>query len=268
MRRSLLRLAVLALLSSLASAPGFAQTCTADGGQCPLAGHEADEPVRHSELDTAIHDYLVTHPEVLLEAQKALAAKQTEEREAKARAAIADNRAALVADPADGEFGNPHGDVTIVEFFDNQCPYCKALAPVLDQLVAADPNVRIVLKEFPILGPGSDLAARYALAVKRQGKYTAFHAALMADLTPEGQLAEPRLLEIAKSLGLDLDRLKQDISAPAFTEQTRRTIALARTVGVTGTPGLVIGTSVQSGAMPLDSLKEAVRNARSHGERS
>jgi len=268
--RRLFRLFVAAVVlsSGLASSPSRAQSCSGDGAQCSVAEHEAERPVLHGEIDAAIHDYLVAHPEVLLEAQKALMTKQAEERQAKTAATLAENRAALLADPADGEIGNPHGDVTIVEFFDNQCPFCKALAPTLDQLVSSDRNIRIVLKEFPILGPGSDIAARYALAAKRQGKHAAFHAALMADTTPEGQLAEPRLLEIASSLNLDLARLKQDIQASEIQDQIQRARALAKTIGVTGTPGLVIGDTVQSGAMPLDELTKAISAARAQGRRS
>ena len=263
MRRQLIPLLAAGLvLAGLVAPPSFADSCSGVDGQCPVAEHQAAEPVLHGELGAEIHDYLLAHPEVLVEVQRALLAKQAEERQAKAKTAVAENHAALVADAGDFELGNPNGDVTIVEFFDNQCPYCKMLAPTLDQLVASDHDLRIVLKEFPILGPGSEISARYALAAKRQGKYAPFHAALIADKTPEGQLAEPRLLEIAASLGLDLDRLKQDSQAPEIMDQIQRARVLGRTVGVTGTPGLVIGDTVQSGAMPLDQLADAIRAAR------
>jgi protein-disulfide isomerase len=263
MRRPFIAFIAVALVSAgFTSTPSIADSCTDGSGQCSIADHEADQPVLHRELDAAIHDYLVAHPEVMLEVQRALMAKQTEARQAKAKTAVAENRAALFDDPADAVLGNPKGDVTIVEFFDNQCPYCKALAPSLDQLVSSDPNLRVVLKEFPILGPGSDIAARYALAVRRQGKYAEFHAALMADKTPESQLAEPRVLEIATSLQLDIPRLKQDAQSPEITGQIQRDYALARTIGITGTPGLVIGDTVQSGAMPVNELIEAIRIAR------
>jgi protein-disulfide isomerase len=267
MRRPLIALICTALMSTgLALKPAFADSCAEAGGLCSVADHDAAQPVLHGELGAAIRDYLIAHPEVLLEVQRALVAKQTEERQAKAKLAVTENRAALIADPADAEIGNSQGDITIVEFFDDQCPYCKALAPALDQLVSSDHNLRIVLKEFPILGPGSDIAARYALAVKRQGKYAAFHAALMADTTPESKLAEPRLLEIAATLDLDLVRLKQDVQAPEIADQIRRDYALARTIGITGTPGLVIGDTVQSGAMPLNDLIEAIRAARARDQ--
>ena len=263
MRRPLIAFAVACLLfGSIVTTPSIAAGCADGTAQCPITEHDAEKPVLHSELDAAIHGYLLAHPEVLIEVQKALQTKQAEERGAKSKAAIVENRAALVADSRDFELGNPKGDVTIVEFFDNQCPYCKLLAPALDQLIASDPNLRIVLKEFPILGPGSEVAARYALAVKRQGKYAEFHAALLADKTAEGQLAEPRLLEIATSLGLNLDRLKTDAASPEIMNQIQHTRALGRLIGVTGTPGLVIGNTVESGLMPLDALTAAVHMAR------
>jgi protein-disulfide isomerase len=246
--------------------PAFAEGCTGAGEQCSIAAHDSAQPVLRGELDAAIHDYLIAHPEVLVEVQRSLLAKQAEERQAKTKSAIEENRAALIADAADPEMGNPNGDVTIVEFFDNQCPFCKLLAPSLDQLVSSDHNLRIVLKEFPILGPGSDISARYALAAKRQGKYAPFHAALMADATPETKLAEPRILEIAASLDLDLARLKEDIQAPEIMDQIQRDRALAQTIGVMATPGLVIGDTVRSGAMPLNDLTEAIRAARAGGQ--
>lgn len=208
-----------------------------------------------SELDGLIRDYIMTHPEIVADAQKALA-------ERRQRDLVRGNHAALFEDPGDVVIGNPKGDVAIVEFFDNECPFCKLFGPTLEKLIAADPNVRVVLKEFAVLGPGSEIAARYAVASKRQGRYLPFHAALLADRTPEHQLAEAHILEIASSVGLDAAQLKQDAQAPEIQQQLDRARALGRTLGIVGTPGLVVGDQVQSGALTFEALQGAVAAAR------
>ncbi|TWB41029.1 DsbA family protein [Nitrospirillum pindoramense] len=255
--------AVIAAGMGLLLAGCGATPSTCAGGFCPLpAAADSAEAVRQGDLGRGIRDYLLAHPEVLLEAQQALAAKQAADRQAQARALVARNHDALVADPEDPEMGNPRGDVTIVEFFDDECPYCKMMAPTLEALIRTDPGVRVVLKDIAILGPGSEVAARYALAAKRQGKYAAFHAALMADKTPEHQLTEAHLLEIAARLNLDTARLARDIQAPEIMGRAGRNRALAQAIGVTATPGLVIGDSVQTGALTPDALAKAVAAAR------
>jgi len=214
-----------------------------------------DRPVTRNELDGLIHDYLLAHPEMLTEMQRVLVARKVKE-------ALRDNKAALYSDPGDAVIGNPQGDVTIIEFFDDECPFCKLLTPQLDRLIANDPKVRVILKEFAILGPGSETAARFALASKKQGRYPAFHAALMADKTPEHTLAEPHILDIAKAVGLDPVQLKQDAAAPELLAQLNRTRALGQAIGIVGTPGLVIGDKVYSGLMPYDDMVKAIAAER------
>jgi protein-disulfide isomerase len=214
-----------------------------------------DRPVMRSDLDGLVHDYLLAHPEVIAEAQKALLTRRIKD-------VLRENKAALLSEPGDSEIGNPQGDVTIVEFFDDECPFCKLLNPALDQLLASDRNIRLVLKEFPVLGPMSEVAARYALAAKKQGRYAAFHAALMADKTPEHKLTEAHIIEIAGAQGLDTGRLTQDSQSPDVLALINRNRALGRTIGFTGTPGLVIGDTVQSGALPFDALAKAVAQVR------
>jgi len=214
-----------------------------------------DRPVLRSDLDGLIHDYLLAHPEVIAEAQKAQLTRRV-------RDVLAENKAALYADADGSVIGNPRGDVTIVEFFDDECPFCKLLAPTLNELIARDKNIRVILTEFPILGPGSEIAARYALASKKQGRYPAFHAALMADKSPEHGLTEAHILDVAAGLGLDVTRLKQDSQAPEIIVTLNRNRALGKTIGFIGTPGLIIGETVLSGAPPLDALVQAVASAR------
>jgi len=227
-------------------------------GEAPAAVDQGGD----QGFDAKIHDYILSHPDVLAEAQRAQAAKLAAERQIQGRRALTENRAALFTDPADPVLGNAAGDVTIVAVTDYQCPYCKALTPTLDQLLAADPGIRLVTKEFPILGPGSEIAARYALASLRQGKYAAFHAALMADRTPEHQLDEARVQAIAAAVGLDLARLRADAAAPEIAAQIAANRTLAQKLGIGGTPGLIVGDQIQGGALSLDQLKSAVAAAR------
>jgi protein-disulfide isomerase len=241
-------------LAACAAAPDHPQLAA---DQCPLDGE-----AKRDAMDTTIHDYLTRHPEVLMEMSQALQAKQQAAAAERAKQGIERNRAALFSNPADPVAGNPAASVTIVEFFDAECPFCKKVAPDLARLVAEDPDVRLVFKEYPILGPGSFVAAKAALASMAQGKYEAFHNALMADQTPEHQLAEPRIMAIARSVGLDVKRLKDDMGAGEIETAINGNRALAQAVGITGTPGLIIGDKMVPGAMPYDALKQAVKSVR------
>jgi len=231
-------------------------------GQCNVVQHDANEPVRRGEFDSLLRAYLDDHPEIVAEMNQKLRAKQVAERQAKGKQALAESRAEIFEDSSDPVLGNPKGDVTVVEFFDNECPFCKKLSPTLEQLISKDSGVRVVLKEYPILGLGSETAARYALAAVRQGKYGEFHSALMADKTPEHQLAEPRILEIAAGAGLDVGRLKQDAGGPDIASRIESNRTLARKLTLTGTPGLVIGGRIESGALSLEALQQAVADER------
>lgn len=254
-------LALLPLLSGGAAVLGA--ECSGTGtGQCNIALHDADEPVRRGEFASLLKAYLDDHPEIVADMTQKLRAKQVAERQAKGQQALAESRAEVFEDSADPVIGNPKGDVTLVEFFDNECPFCKKLSPTLEQLISKDSGVKVVLKEYPILGPGSETSARYALAAIRQGKYAEFHGALMADKTPEHQLAEPRILEIAANAGLDVARLKKDAEGPEIVNRIESNRALARKLTLSGTPGLVIGSRIESGALPLEVLEQAVAEER------
>ena len=137
-------------------------------------------PVEQQRIEQIIHDYLLEHPEVVIEALRAADAKEKQKQEAAGHAAIAAKRKELLEDPATPAGGNPKGDVTLVEFFDYRCPYCKQMEPTVEALLKHDPNLRIVYKEWPILGPPSVFAAHVAFAAFKQGKYKQFHEAMMA----------------------------------------------------------------------------------------
>ena len=178
----------------------------------------------------------------------------------------ADPQAALTSHPvevfhdADSPVeGNPKGDVTLVEFFDYNCPYCRQTVPLIAQMEAADPRLRVVYKEFPILGPGSVLAAKAALAAHRQEKFIEFHRALYQI---RGPVDEGRALRAAEEAGLDMTRLRSDMQDPAIEAMLSKNLALARQLGIDDTPGFVIGRQILAGFTRLNVLQAAVRSAR------
>ena len=209
-----------------------------------------------------VREYLIEHPEVIEEAMGVLQERRELEQRARARAAIAENTEALLAHPMSPVSGDAGGDVTVVEFFDYRCRYCKrALGPVTE-LLAADDRVRVVWKEFPILGPVSNFAARAAMAADKQGRYHEFHVAVMG---AEEELTEEVVIDLASGLGLDVERLRQDMADPAIGDYLDETAQLARTLGISGTPAFVIGDTLVPGAIDGASLKRLVAELRSGG---
>jgi protein-disulfide isomerase len=211
------------------------------------------------EVEQIVRDYLQRHPEAIIDAIESARQMAEEAKSRQAQFVVASRRVELVADPATPIGGNPHGDVTIVEFFDYRCPYCKQVQPAIEALLAQDSKLRIAYKEFPILGPASVFAARVALAARNQERYTQFHTAMMAT---KGQIDETVIEGVARRVGLDWERVKKDMTAPDVDVAIRRNIELARALAIGGTPGFVIGRRIADGAADIDSLKEMVENAR------
>ena len=216
-------------------------------------------PTQRQAIDSIIHDYLMQHPDVLIAALRAAQDKLDRDNDAKATQAVARHRRDIFDNPATPAAGNPEGDVAIVEFFDYRCPYCKQVQPELESLVQQDPKLRLVYKEFPVLGPASVTAAHAALAAQRQGKYDAFHAAMMA---AHGQINDSTVYQVAASVGLDVDRLKRDMAAPEVAQALKANLALADILDIHGTPAFIIGDRVVPGAVDLDALKTIVADAR------
>lgn len=216
-------------------------------------------PEQRAEIIAILRQALRDDPSILREALTAVEEAEVRERAEARRAAIAANAAALFRDPADPVKGNPAGDVTIVEFFDTRCGFCKQLHPAMDALVRRDPNVRVVLKDLPVLGPNSVLAARALLAAHRQGRYAAFYDALLA-LRVEP--TEPVLRAQAERLGLDWTRLRRDMDDPATSRRIEVNLRLAGALGIEGTPALVIGETLVPGAVDLPALERLVAEAR------
>jgi protein-disulfide isomerase len=216
-------------------------------------------PAPTDEFGAKVRAYLLAHPEVIMEAVQELRQRQEAAQAEAAKAAIAAHRDEIFRNPSSPVAGNPVGDVTLVEFFDYNCPYCRKVAPDLWALPGADPGLRLVFKEFAILGPTSEFAARVALAAQKQGKYLPVHQALMRAEQP---LTEDKVFRAAAGAGADLARLKRDMADPSVDAEIARTRELAETLGITGTPGFVVGDALIPGAVERDALQAAIAGAR------
>jgi protein-disulfide isomerase len=225
----------------------------------PPAAAQGFSPEQRDEIVRILREALARDPSILREA---LAAMQEQDEQARAEArlaAIRVERAALLRDPADPVRGNPAGDVTIVEFFDVRCAFCRRLHPEMEALLAADPGVRVVMKDLPILGPQSVVASRALLAAHRQGGYARLHDAL---LRLRGEPTEAAIQAEARRAGLDWPRLRRDMEDPAILARLEGNVALARRIGIDWTPALIIGDTVVPGAVDRATLAAAVAAAR------
>lgn len=221
----------------------------------PAATAAGFTPEQRQAIQAIVDDYLTRNPKVLIDALKKAEAEIDRDADAKTAAQITRNSHALFDDAQTPVGGNPHGKVSLVEFFDYRCPYCKAVQPSLEKLAAQEPQLRLVYKEFPILGPVSVTAARAALAALRQGKYEAFHEAMMA---ARGNITDNTVFAVAKSVGLDVAQLKRDMAAPEIDQLIAANMKLADTIHVTGTPSFVIGDRLVPGEVDLAALKALV----------
>jgi protein-disulfide isomerase len=262
-------------------------------GLIMLAPHPAHAQDPRGEIEAIVKDYLATHPDEVGEIVKGYFLKHPEaiaqvlaeilkrrpatgasagtaappgsatNALADHSAAVAGNAAALFSSAHQVTLGNPDGDVTLVEFFDYSCGFCKRAMPDLLTLLKDDPKLKIVLKELPILGPGSLDAARVAIAVRMQDpggqKYVAFHQDLLGNTGPAGK---EKALAAAKDQGLDMTRLEQDMASDEITATIKEDMQLASAVGITGTPGYVIGKQVVHGAVGIAGLKQQIETAR------
>ncbi|WP_421998021.1 DsbA family protein [Reyranella sp.] len=233
----------------------------AAGTRAPLAVAQ-DGPAPTGDKATLGRDiraYLMANPEVLVEAMQELERKQDSQRDAVAQKGVQENQAELYGDPESPVAGNPDGDVTIVEFSDYQCPYCKRAHQAMKSVVGADGKVKVIYKDLPILGEASRIAALAALASAKQGKHKAMHDALMEY---SGKLDRAKILEIAASVGLDQARLEKDMEDPALKKLIDRNLALASALGVRGTPAFVVGKQFVPGAVDAATLKQLIADAR------
>jgi protein-disulfide isomerase len=229
----------------------------------PLTGLVAQEfsQDQRKELGEIIRDYLIGNPEVLREAVQALERKEQEVAAAAATAAISERGAEIYRSEGDLVAGNPDGSVSMAEFFDYNCGYCKRAMPDVLALIESDDDLRVVFKEWPILGEGSMFAAKAALASQRQGKYWEFHLALMETRG----VTEATTMEAAERIGLDVEQLKADMQRPEVTGVIERNMRLATTLGIQGTPAFVIDDQVIPGAVGYDVLAQEIGQVRDNG---
>jgi protein-disulfide isomerase len=218
---------------------------------------------QRGEVERIIREYLIAHPEILQDAMGELEKRQNAAEAEKHKAAVKQYSQSLFTSPRQVVLGNPDGNVTFVEFFDYNCGYCKRAMTDMLTLLKDDSKLKVVLKEFPVLGPGSVEAAQVAVAVRMQDKtgkkYLEFHQKLLGS---RGQADKARALAVAKDIGLDMGRLDRDLTSPEVKATLEESFKLAEALGLNGTPSYVIGDDVVIGAVGLDALKEKVNTSR------
>lgn len=224
-----------------------------------LAQDAALSPKQAEAVKKLIRDFLAENPEAIVDALEVYQEKQRLAAEAEGKKAMAERKKDLYEDPAAPVGGNPKGDVTLVEFFDYNCGYCKTAHDGVMKVIKDDGKVRLIYKEFPILGPASVVAARAALAAVKQKKYVEFQDALMR---LKGGLSEDSILRAAQTVGLNVEQLKADMADKAIDEALAKTRDLARALGINGTPGFVIGEHIVPGAVPQATIKQWIADAR------
>jgi protein-disulfide isomerase len=217
------------------------------------AGKSVTVNIPLTALDDEIKTYLLAHPEVISQAMQAAQAKQQQAQQVDAQKNITAEADRIYNDPSSPVVGNPNGTETVVEFFDFTCHYCRQMFPDLKADIASDPNLKVIYKELPILGPNGVYAAKVALAANKQGKYEALHNALFAH---EGALDNATVLQIAGTIpGMDMDKLKADMDSPDVAKEIADVSQLAQTLNIHGTPSLIINGQFYGGALPPDQLK-------------
>ena len=239
-------LSVLAILAMFAS--GCATT---------TKGAQTSTPTQDSS-DAAIERYIRAHSEVIEQSLQGLLAKREAELRDHQKTALVTKQQELLHDQASPVSGNLKGEITLVEFYDYRCGFCKKAASAVTELQKVDPRVRVVYKDLPILGEPSELAAKAALASQVQGKHQAFHEALLAS---HADMSKDAILKIAVKVGLDTKRLETDMANPKWQTVIDRNRTLARELGISGTPGFIVGNELVPGWLDLNGLKELIARA-------
>ena len=245
----------------------FGLALAATIGMSAAAPARADEftTAQKAELGAFIKDYLVQNPDVLRAAIEALDKHDKQAAAEQQRRAVDSLSGTLTTSAYQATLGNPKGTATLVEFFDYNCHFCKGALPDISRLMKEDPNLKLVLKDFPVLGPGSVEAARVSAAARLQlpgDRYWAFHTKLLGQHGPVGKA---EALEVAKELGLDMDKLNKDLESPAVNEGLHEVMAMAETLQINGTPSFVVGGEVVVGAVGFDELKGKIDDVHKCG---
>lgn len=210
-------------------------------------------------IQKIVKDYLLKNPEVIREALIELERRTAEAEKNKQKKLLAENQELLTNEKYAHIAGNKNGDITVVEFFDYNCPYCRQALTDIMKLMEADKNVRVVLKEYPILGKASTTAAMAALASRKQGKYMEFHTAL---LSAKGRINDEQITKIAKSVGLDVEKLKKDMKSADVIEAHKKNMEVGHKLGINGTPTFIFNDQVIPQVLPFEAMKQLVARIR------
>jgi protein-disulfide isomerase len=249
--------------SAVARAATFFGALTLAGAAAAQAPFTEEQ---RREIGAIVKEYLLKNPEVLQDAMVELERRQQEAQNAARQTALSQSRDALLNSPRDFTAGNPSGDLTVVEFFDYNCGYCKRALTDLQALMKSDPKLRVVLKDFPVLGPDSVEASRVALAAKKQlksDKQFEYHVKLMET---RGRINGERAIAIAKDMGVDVAKLQKDMEATDVKQTIQDNAVLGDKLGLTGTPAFVVGGEVISGAVGLEPMRRTVAGVRQCGK--
>ena len=254
-------LAVAAGMLVVGYVAGRPEAAIANDAPQPVAVASVDGAVNRAEIESIVRDYLVKNPELLLEMQQALETKQREEQRVANLEVIESAKDEIFNAAYDGVVGNPDGKTTIVEFYDYNCGYCKRAQEDMLALTSADPDLRFVLKEFPILGPDSTKAHVVSMAFRAlmPEKYGDFHNQLLG---ATGRASEASAIKIAVSLGADEAKLREEMKNPAINAAFEKTYELANRLAITGTPSYVVGNEVVFGALGQELLAQKIAEAR------
>jgi protein-disulfide isomerase len=216
---------------------------------------------QQKEIGRLVREYLLANPEVLVEVSAELEKRRKIEEEAARSQVLSEQKDQIFRSPHDFVLGDENAKITVVEFFDYNCGWCKRALTEINKFTEKDPNVRIVMKEFPIFGDNSQFAAKAALASKKQGKYWEFHQALMK----ERQVTRENTLDIAKSVGIDVEALNREMENPLYDQVLAENTQIAQALGMQGTPGFIIDSKVNYGYLPANELHEMVADIRKEG---
>jgi protein-disulfide isomerase len=234
------------------------------GLMTPPAQAQSFSPDQRGEIERIMRDYLLSHPELLQEVLAEMEKRQSVAEAEKHREGVKEHAEIIFSSPRQITLGNPQGDVTVVEFFDYNCGYCKRALDDMTALMKGDSKIKFVLKEFPVLGEGSTQAAQVAVAVRMQDKtggkkYLEFHQKLLGG---RGPADKARAVAVAKEIGLDMARLEKDMASEEVKITLQESFKIAEALGLNGTPSYVVGNDVVIGAVGLPALKERVNTAR------
>lgn len=239
-----LPLATLCLSVSLIAAPGFAKSF---------------DEAETNAIEQVVKDYLLKNPEIIREALQELERRTAEIEKQRQKTLISENKALLLDEKYSFSTGNKKGDITVVEFFDYNCPYCRQALKDIVKLLDEDKNVHVVLKEYPILGEASQKASLAALAARKQGKYMEYHQAL---LNAKGRINDKAIEDIAKQVGLDVKKLKKDMASDEVKGELQKNIDVGIKLGINGTPTFIFNDQVIPQVLPFDAMKSLIAKIR------